>query len=95
MINILSRLFLNKDAVYIAVIIAMIGSAWYILDDWHYKPLRVQESTILMLGNQLNVCVGVRDTCEAQLLKQSVEDYQNGLGDNNEDSAIDFDNLTS
>ena len=92
---ILSRLLLNKDAVYIALILAMIGSAWYILDDWHYKPLRVQEDTVKMLSEQYNTCITVKDICEANLSKQSIESYQDGLGEGNEDFTFDIDNLSS
>lgn len=95
MITTLLGLFSKKDAAYIFIIVAMIGSAWYILEDWHYGPLRVQEKTIIMLGNQLNECVGSRDMCEAKKKKDSVEQYQEILGDGNEDFDFDLDNLSS
>ena len=85
-----------KDYIYIGIIIAMIGSAWYILEDWHYGPLRTQERTILMLGKQLNQCVGSRDMCEAQKKKDSVEDFQDTIGEEQiEDFNFDLDNLTT
>lgn len=85
----------GKDAAYIAVILAIIGGAWYILDDWHYKPLRVADETILMLGNQLNTCIGIRDQCKADKDKENVENYQDGLGEGNEEFNFDLDNLSS
>ena len=91
----LLKLLVNKDAFYIGLIVIGLGAAWYVLDDWHYKPLRVQEETVKMLSEQYNQCVGVRDTCEARLLSQSVEDYQNGLGEANDTININLDNLNS
>ena len=89
------RMLLSKDALYIGLILAMLASAWYILDDWHYKPLRVQEETVRMLGMQLNTCITERDSCESKLSQQTVEGYQEGLGDGDETINIDLDNLTS
>lgn len=89
------RMLLSKDALYIGIILAMIGSAWYIVDDWHYEPLRIQEKTVKMLGEQLNTCIMERDSCESKILKQTVEGFQEGLGDGDETINIDLDNLTS
>ena len=30
----------------IALVIALIGGGWYILNDWHYAPLKAQKKTI-------------------------------------------------
>jgi len=89
------KFLLSKDGIYLGIILIMVLSAWYILDDWHYKPLRVADNTIEMLGNQLNECINVKVICEANLSKQTVEGYQDGLGEGNEDFNFDLDNLTS
>lgn len=89
------NLFLSKDVIYIAVIVSMIGGAWYILDDWHYKPLRVQEKTVKMLGEQLNACVTDRDSCQSKLLKENVEGFQEALGDGDENISIDFGSMST
>lgn len=86
---------LSKDAIYIGIILAAIGGAWYILDDWHYKPLRVADETIKMVSEQYNTCVSDRDKCTSSLPKKAVENYQDGLGDGDDKINIDLDNLTS
>ena len=89
------KLLLSKDSLYIAIILAMIGGSWYILDDWHYKPLRIQEKTVKMLSEQLNTCITERDSCESKISQQTVQGFQEGLGDGDETINIDLDNLTS
>ncbi len=87
-----------KDGIYLAVISALIGSAWYILQDWHYKPLKdnvkiitsqkiiikTQEITINNLGVEI-----------VQLVEQNkvvgFESYFTGLADAN--NSTDNNNL--
>ena len=38
-----------KGALYAGFIIIVVGSAWYVVNDWHYKPIRVFERQVKTL----------------------------------------------
>ncbi len=82
-----------KDGIYIVLILALIGSAWYVLQDWHYRPLKEQGKQILSLEKQLRITGGALNTCENNLSKQSLDGFIEGIGENNETSTITLDNL--
>ncbi len=83
-----------KEYIYGGVVMVMVASAWYVAVDWHYKPIRLLteerntlESNLRVVGNSLNVC-------EANLSRQLLQGYLDGLEGNDEDTVIDFSNIT-
>jgi len=82
-----------KDAVYVGIIVVMIGAAWYLLNDWHYKPLKQNKVKIESLQFQLTQTGNALNTCEANLSKQLLQGYIDGIGENNENNGVDLNNL--
>ncbi len=79
-----------KDGIYIAVILALIGSAWYILQDWHYRPLK--DNAILITKQKAtikaqNITINNLGVEIVQLIEQNkvagFESYFTGLADAN------------
>lgn len=82
--------------IYLGIAVSLAGSAWFALNKWHYLPIKILqeknksiEIQIAEVGRQLNVC-------EANLSKQALQGYIDGVGndDTYEEPVIDFNNIT-
>lgn len=82
-----------KDGIYIVLILALIGGAWYILQDWHYGPIKEKDGHIISLERQLLVTGSALNTCENNLTKQTLDGFIEGIGENNEIPGVDLDDL--
>ena len=90
----------TKDMIYIGIILAMVGSAWYILEDWHYGPIRTleKENSKLKIENKAQEGtiknLGIRIT---ELMANNkvigFEEYFKGLDDANTTIITDNDKL--
>ena len=84
-----------KDYIYVGIILSLVGSAWYILDDWHYSRIRDYKVEVISLSKQLKITGSALNVCEANLIKQSLKGFIDGIGENNETIIIDLSNLST
>ena len=82
-----------KTLIYGVILAISALGIWYYLNSWHYKPIKDMSKKIIELeiilketGRQLNVC-------EANLSKQALQGYIDGVGEHNEEPIIDFSNI--
>ncbi|MCD6435978.1 MAG: hypothetical protein J7L15_06275 [Clostridiales bacterium] len=88
-------MLLKKELLYIVVIISIAGFVWLGLKSWHYKPFEEKNNQIISLENQLPIVGNVLNICEANLTKQNLQGFIDGIGENHEDIVIGFDNLST
>ncbi len=84
-----------KDAIYVGIIMVMVGSTWYVVNDWHYKPLDILERQVVSLEAQLTATGSLLNVCESNLSKQLLKGFIDGIGEHNEDININLDNLST
>lgn len=79
-----------KYYVYIGIIVALLGSAWYVANTLHFKPIRLLERqlNILIIDNQAkDVTINNLSVDIVQLIENNkivgFEEYFNGLSENN------------
>jgi len=88
------QLFDIKSVIYGLVIITILGTAYATLQSWHYTPIVEGLDRIKVLEKQLNTVGTALNTCEANLTKQSLDSFIEGLGADNEIfNNISLDNL--
>jgi len=77
----------------IAIAIAAVSAVYYI---WHVKPINSLTAANASLEEQLTEVGRLYNICEANLSKQQLQGYIDGIGDldTDEEPDINFDNLT-
>ena len=83
-------MFSIKDYIYVGIIISLIGASWYILRDWHYKPLDVMAQTIITLkqeNQQKEITINNLSVQIVELMENNkvtgFEEYFKGVSDAN------------
>ncbi len=84
-----------KDYIYVGIIITMVGSAWAVVDSWHYKPIRLLKKERASLETQLQATGSLLNVCEHNLSKQLLKGFIDAVGGHNEDIYINLDNLST
>ena len=84
-----------KDYIYVGIIVTMVGSAWAVVDSWHYEPIRLLMEERASLEIQLEVTGSLLNVCEHNLSKQLLEGFIDAVGGHNEDISISLDNLST
>jgi len=79
-----------KDLVYVGIIIAMVATAWALVDSWHYKPIRVlkeERNSLKTLNKNKDIVI---NNLSIELVKaientkiKGFEEYFKGLADAN------------
>lgn len=90
-----------KDIAYGFIIIGILGSFWYVVDDWHYGPLREKNKTIKekneiisLYEDKITNLVNDIETCEQETKRGKINGIVKGVKskDNTKDIVIDYDN---
>ena len=83
-----------KGVVYgtvLGILAIFVGYGAY---EWHFHPLAELRKNNVDLHMQLNEVGRQLNICEANLSKQALQGYIDGVGESNETIVIDFHNLT-
>jgi len=84
-----------KDMIYVGVIIAILGSTWYMAHNLYDKYILLPKRTIITLEANLNTVGSKLNVCHTELDKKLLSGYLEALGENNdEDIVIDFSNIS-
>jgi hypothetical protein len=86
-------LFNSKIIIYGILISSILFTIGYSLYKWHYGPLEKCNDEVISIQNQLTETGNCLNMCETNLSKQMLQGYIDGIGENNENIFIDFDNL--
>jgi hypothetical protein len=86
-------MYKSKLIIHIIVALSIIFSIKYSLYKWHYGPLEKCNDEIISMQNQLTETSNCLNACEANLSKQMLQGYIDGVGEENESIFVDFDNL--
>ncbi len=82
-----------KGLIYGLLLSATVIGIGYILNEWHYNPIAVLERKVKSLESVLEETGRQLNVCEANLSKQSLTGYIDGIGDSNEEPVIDFSDI--
>lgn len=83
-----------KGVIYGTVLGILAISIGYGAYKWHFHPISELRKRNANLQKQLNETGRQLNICEANLSKQALQGYIDGVGESNETIVIDFHNLT-
>jgi len=86
-------LSIYKMYFYIGLVVAVIAGGSYFLYDWHYSVISTLKKEKTSLETQLKTTGSHLNVCEANLSKQLLKGFIDGVGGHNEDISISLDNL--
>ena len=86
-------MFNSKIIIYGTLISSILFAIGYSLYKWHYSPIKECNNEIVSIQNQLTETSNCLNVCEANLSKQMLQGYIDGVGENNDSIFVDFDNL--
>ncbi len=89
------KILFSKYGLFLGGVLLVVLGGWYFLNDWHYKPLKEKDELLSKMVKGFGECQYARDICEANLSKQSIEAYIEGLGEGNETINFDLSNLST
>jgi len=84
-----------KDYIYVGFIIAVLGSTWFVAHNLYDKHILLPQRTIVSLEVQLKEVASHLNTCEANLTKQSLGGFIEGVSENETVITINLDNPSS
>ena len=82
--------------IYAGVLASAIAGGWFALNTWHFSPIAKLTKEVSSLEEQMAEVGRQLNVCEANLSKQALQGYIDGVGNEitNEEPIIDFDNIT-
>lgn len=87
-----------KDIGYGLIIISILGSFWYVVDDWHYKPLRdankqlsEKKEIIKIYEGKITSLTNDVDRCEQETKRGRIHGIVEGIKAHEDDKNITFD----
>jgi len=83
-----------KFYIYLAIIVASITAGSLFLYNWHYGVIKELKTQSTSLQNQLDETARQLNVCEANLSKQALQGYIDGIGENDENITIDLSNIS-
>ena len=78
------------NSIKIGLIVVLLGIAY----NWHYGKINSLNKANESLQNQLNTTANHLNICEANLSKQALQGYIDGIGESNETIIIDFNDIS-
>ena len=82
-----------KGIIYGTLLAGLAISTWYFVNKYHFSPINKLEKRVSSLQIQLDEVGRLYNICEANLSKQALQGYIDGVGENNEEPIIDFSNI--
>lgn len=82
-----------KYIVYAVSFLVLSGGGWYSLHTWHFGPLKEQARQIESLEKQLEITGSSLNICEANLTKQALDGFIEGIGALDENVTVTLDDL--
>ena len=95
-------MILNKNMLYLVLIVSALVAIGFAIVTWHYKPLGDKDSTISEQAKLIkkyedlvNEAYSKLYTCENNNTATGLDGYINGIGENNEIPNTSLDNLST